>query len=183
MKKALLLGTLALLLIPASTAHLAGGEDVTKQGYTIDLGYEPETLRAGGKASFKLSLVNASSNEPVSYESAWIRITRGEEIIFSGTLSPTMSSVTFSTTLHESGDYNVTTRFQNENTLTEHTFRIHAEGGHHAEGEQEMLGPEDEEKPLEDYDAGVWFFVGETVLLVIAVIAYLVARKKVKKLE
>src|SRR3990172_1607522 len=97
---------LALLLIPAAFAHLAGGEDRVIDGYRVDFGYEPEDLIAGQPAALSFSL----------------RIS-GENVVFAGTLDGGSAILTYA--FPAPGDYQLTTRFfQGDTQLAETTFSV-----------------------------------------------------------
>ena len=105
---------LALLLIPAAFAHLAGGEDRVIDGYRVDFGYEPEDLIAGQPAALSFSLPEA--------DALWLRIS-GENVVFAGTLDGGSAILTYA--FPAPGDYQLTTRFfQGDTQLAETTFSV-----------------------------------------------------------
>lgn len=119
--------SLFLFLLALSTpvsAHLAGGQDVSVDGYIVDLGHTPATITAGDPTTFLFTLANKSQ---VNADSVWVRIA-DETTQFTGTLKTnTFGSATMTQTLPRTGSYNVKTRFKKDNdVIVEHTFTINS---------------------------------------------------------
>ncbi len=103
-----------LFLASLATAHLAGGEDKTLNGYLVEFGFEPETLFAQQHSFLSFNLVNASSLQPINYSSAWIRISQGNDVVFAASnLLPTFGNVALTYSFPSGGNYVVDVEFKN----------------------------------------------------------------------
>ena len=126
MRKIILL--LILLCIPFSLAHLAGGEDVEKEGFIVDFGYEPGTVKEKQRSTLAFNLLNADTEELIEPSRVWVRISDKEDIVFAGNLAPQAKHVAFSYTFPRSGSYEITARFfGGDELLVEHEFDLEVE--------------------------------------------------------
>ena len=109
--------TLAISIAGFAYAHgLGGGQDKVVGNYLIDLSYSPEEPVAGQNIQFGLSLLDNETKEIADFENAWVRISKGNEVLFASTLERTTSNVaSFLYTFTESGVYETTVRFQKFN--------------------------------------------------------------------
>jgi hypothetical protein len=106
------LALLVLFLLPGGFAHLEGGEDRTVNGALIDFGWSPAPLYSASSASFSLTILNATSEQPFSENSAWVRVAQGDDILFAGVLSLKEGSAAFSVLPRSSSPVEVTVRSQ-----------------------------------------------------------------------
>jgi hypothetical protein len=115
------------LLGISSIAHLDTGEDVSKDAYIIDLGYSPEDLHTYEESHIALRLLDTERRE-ISFDHAWIRITRGNDIFLSTNIYPVLGNAAVTYLFPSSGEYDLTVRFmKNDVALVEHTFTLHVE--------------------------------------------------------
>ncbi|HTK04704.1 MAG TPA: hypothetical protein VL500_03910 [Candidatus Eisenbacteria bacterium] len=110
---------------PAS-AHLAGGTDVVKDGYILDLGFDPAPPIAGQLTTFAINMADEKSDRPLEPDAVWVRISQGEAIAFAGTLRPDHGNATFQAVMPEAGPYEVTARYSYRNSTIEGEFRFDA---------------------------------------------------------
>ncbi len=118
---------LLILLSVASFAHLDGGEDVTRGGYILDFGHSPEKIASGASATLAFNLLNVTTEKIVAFESAWVRISKDETILFAGTLHPENEHVVFDYSFVSAGEYEITVRYdiRSGNQIL-HTFVVDA---------------------------------------------------------
>ncbi|HSD12340.1 MAG TPA: hypothetical protein VLC10_02165, partial [Patescibacteria group bacterium] len=90
----------ALILLPfAASAHLAGGDDVTKDGYILDFGYDPAPPAAGAPSTFAFNLADAATDAAVAPDSVWVRFVKDGSAVIAGTFQPKNGSVAFTAVL------------------------------------------------------------------------------------
>ena len=56
--------------------------DKTVNGFLFEFGMEPKEPKADERAIMSLSIHNSSTKEPLNIEKLWIRISKGDEILF-----------------------------------------------------------------------------------------------------
>ena len=114
---------LVLLMASAGFAHLDAGQDIVVGGYLADFGYSPANITAGQSAILTFNRGNATSEEALQPESVWVRISRGDDVLFAGTFAPQAGNVAFTYVFPEGGVYGVKTRyFSSERVLAEADF-------------------------------------------------------------
>ena len=119
MKKFFLMAVLASI----SFAHLDSGQDITVGSYLADFGYSPANITAGEEAILAFNLGNATTGEALQPESVWIRISKGDAVLFAGAFAPQAGNVAFTYVFPEGGVYGVKTRyFSSERVLAEADF-------------------------------------------------------------
>lgn len=123
--RAAILATLVLLPVSAS-AHLAGGADVTKDGYILDFGYDPAPPVAGAPATFALNLADAKTMTAVRADGIWVRIVKDGAAVFAGTFKPVDGNATFTAVLPDEGRYDVTARFTRNGKTVEGAYSLTA---------------------------------------------------------
>jgi hypothetical protein len=116
----------ALLFTPAAaTSHLAGGEDRIVGDYLIDFGFEPVTLSTSERSTLVFNLVNATSQEPIPFATAWVRISDSSEAVFAGTFASENGNVPITFTFPRGGEYEITVTFGNgSQEITRTSFPI-----------------------------------------------------------
>ena len=115
-----------LLLSSPASAHLAGGADVAADGFILHFGYDPEVLRAGETSTFVLGLEKEGAAETVTPDAIWVRVSRGDAIVFVGTLAPVNDNATMQTVLPEAGEHEVLARFNVDGRQVEGRFSVTA---------------------------------------------------------
>ena len=117
-----------MLFVGDAVAHLDAGEDISKNGYIIDLGYTPATIHTDEPANFVINFVNETTKERVNITSVWMRVLFKGEIIFAGELSPNNGGLVFTDTFHESGEYTLDLNFKaGDEVIEQQTFLIDVE--------------------------------------------------------
>ncbi len=117
-----------LLLLPFSSAHLDSGEDVVVNSYLVDMGYTPAPLLTETLNTFSFNLADPSTQEVVSFDRAFIRISGPNGVEYSGYMAPDPDHVVFSYSFVESGSYGVLVEFEEgEDTLASYTFTVEVE--------------------------------------------------------
>jgi len=125
MKRLLLL--IGLLILPVmASAHLDAGHDVVVDGHLIDFGYSPEFIEVGEPANFAFNLVDPDTEQPIEFESLWVRISSPERIVFVGSLFPELSgNVTFNYTFDEASVYVIDAVFRGvDGDIAEQNFAV-----------------------------------------------------------
>lgn len=110
-------------------AHAAGASyEEEKDGYLIDIGYNPETPLVGSRVRLDFSLfsLTATSSSKDLFTDVWVRITKNGVLYFSGNLNqPYFGPTAMNLLLTEPGTYEVYTRFQNNaDMVTDTTFSL-----------------------------------------------------------
>jgi hypothetical protein len=105
---------LFLLSAPISLAHLATGMDKEVNGYLIDMGHDPESINAREPFTLMLTIANATTKEQLNPEKVWVRIVKGEQVVFAGTFAPEARTVSTMMSLPEGGIYTMDVRFFGE---------------------------------------------------------------------
>jgi len=106
-------------------AHLDAGEDAVVDGYLVDFGYAPEALQAQKPAEIAFNLVDPETEQAIVFDNVWVRIARGEEIVFAGTLHQEIDHVVFSYTFPSGGNYEINARFKNgAEKIVEKSFTV-----------------------------------------------------------
>ena len=109
--------------------HLEGGKDKAVNGYLIDFGYDPKKPIANEKTIIVISLFNETTQEVIEPTKVWIRISSSNDVVFAGTFKPETQNIAFSFTFPESGTFEITTRFfEDENLIVETDFDINVRG-------------------------------------------------------
>jgi len=109
--------------------HLDGGKDKEIDGYLIDFGYDPKNPIANEKTIIVISLFNETTQEVIEPTKVWIRISSSKDVVFAGTFKPETQNIAFSFTFPESGDFEITTRFfEDENLIVEADFDLNVKG-------------------------------------------------------
>jgi hypothetical protein len=108
-------GIFATLLFPlalmSAAAHLDAGSDDVVNGYLIDFGYSPKSIALGGPVYLNYNLLDNKTGDVVNFTSAWIRISQGSTIVYSGTLHPNQGNINMQLILPSSGTFEVLARF------------------------------------------------------------------------
>jgi hypothetical protein len=118
-----------LILVSTVSAHLDAGQDVVVNGYLIDFGYDPASPIIDGRTVMLFNLLNASTNESIYPDHVWVRISKGDNIMFSGQFRPAVGSTTFTYTFSEPGKYDIDATFYgNETVLVQKTLNIDIRG-------------------------------------------------------
>jgi len=123
---------LIVMLISSSqfaAAHLAGGDDITVDGYVVDFGYDPAEPSDADRTIIAINLLNATTNELIVPDSVWVRISNPEDITFAGTFFPESQHVSFTYKFPHGGDYDILIRFNQDNEVfleTDFTLTVEA---------------------------------------------------------
>ncbi|MEX0652026.1 MAG: hypothetical protein WD509_00945 [Candidatus Paceibacterota bacterium] len=115
-------------LVPV-TLHAHGfgvSYEENKDGYLVDIGYDPEIFTTDSRALFDFTLYYEGTEEDVEYSDVWLRINQGTRVIFAGGIhSPEFGTAGILYTFPEEGEYAISVRFQNMGeALTEVTFPV-----------------------------------------------------------
>lgn len=128
MKKIVATIIFALLLtfmITGSYAHGTDGELIKESnGYTIDIGYEPEIIYAGETVSFDFLLKKDTLKE--EFTDVWVRITQDSKSIFAtGIHNQDFGGTTLLYEFEKEGNYVLHVRYQKDGeSITEAEFPI-----------------------------------------------------------
>jgi len=110
-------------------AHLAGGIDKELDGYIIDLSFDPKEPQKNQKTVFAISLFNETTQEVIESTKVWVRISSSKDVVFAGTFKPELQNIAFSYTFPESGSFEISTKFfDNENLIVEADFDLNVKG-------------------------------------------------------
>lgn len=123
-----------LLLVPIASAHLEGGTDMVKDGYVLDMGYDPAQPIAKEKTVLSFDLYDEETDEPEYPKDVWVRISFQDEIMFSGTIASPSGVALFTTTFPEGGEYEITARYNLDDTTIQTNFILDVEGGSQLKG-------------------------------------------------
>lgn len=98
-------------------AHGSGfSYEETKDGYLIDIGYDPEVPTQSDRVRFDFTVSqvdSATAVEDPAYTDVWVRIMHGEELFFSGNIhKPIFGPTGFNVVFPDAGTYDITARFQ-----------------------------------------------------------------------
>jgi len=116
------------VLASISFAHLDSGQDITVGSYLADFGYSPVNITAGEEAILAFNLGNATTGEALQPESVWIRISKGDAVLFAGAFAPQAGNVAFTYVFPEGDAYRVKARyFGSEHVLAEADFSVQAD--------------------------------------------------------
>lgn len=98
----------------SAAAHVGGGgQDKVVDGYLVDLGYDAEEPMASEQTRLTLMLLDNETKGVIDFENAWVRVAKGNDILFASTLERAMSDdVSFLYNFQEAGIHEVTVRFQ-----------------------------------------------------------------------
>lgn len=117
----------AIILLPIGvSAHLAGGDDVTKDGLILDFGYDPSPPVAGAPSTFAFNLADAGTDTAVAPDSVWVRFVKDGSAAFAGTFLPKDGSVAFTAVLPDPGTYAITARYSYKGREIEGSFSVTA---------------------------------------------------------
>jgi len=106
-------------------AHGSGGELTKEQdGYTFDIGYEPEELSTSEPVNLDFKLLKDGT--PVEFSDVWVRIEKGTQTIFAtGIHKQNLGATTLLYQFPTGGTYTLNVRYQdNGETLSESAFPI-----------------------------------------------------------
>jgi len=97
--------------------------------YIVDIGYKPEEIKEKETEVFDFNLIDKTSKEEIVFTKVWVRISNNNESAFAGGLAKSsLAKTTLSLQFPESGEYEFSVRFQNEEeTLAEASFPISVE--------------------------------------------------------
>lgn len=102
-------------VLPFSSAHLEGGIDKEVDGYTIDIGYDPDPLFAGHPAYLSVGLFNATTKEAAKTDKMWMRLSTGQGVVYAGTYLPENGVAPMSLIFPRPGEYSLAVRFYDGN--------------------------------------------------------------------
>lgn len=123
-----LLFLIILINLFSSYAHV-GGEEKIIDGYKIEFVQQPEQAVVGiSKLVFLLE--NATNNEGISNIEGWVRISKGDEILFSSShfTSDEFGAISVSYNFLSPGDYEAKIEFRPEEKKINTDFAIEIEG-------------------------------------------------------
>lgn len=129
------------------SAHGTGASFEQDAGtYRVDIGYEPEELRAGDTLLLNFNLLT-SEGRPANFSSVWVRIEEGSEsILATGVAKPAVGPATLLLTLPTSAEFTLHVRFERgETVLAEASFPFTVAPG---------------EESRSNNDVGQWVFGG-----------------------
>lgn len=99
-----------------------------KEGYLIDIGYDPESVHAKQRTRFDFFLYQEVDTnwDEVNISDVWVRITKEDKVYFAGgIMNPHFGAPGFLFMFPESGTYDVSVRYQNDDErIVETTFPI-----------------------------------------------------------
>jgi len=123
-KSTLIVGIVVIFLLPVFAVKIvniqAHGESFSIEtevdGYLIDIGQTPDFITANQSVRFAFDLLDVETNEIVPYTDVWVLIQKdGKKAIFaSGIKQPKFGSTGMMFTFPESGEYELSVRYQNE---------------------------------------------------------------------
>lgn len=153
-----------------------GGQDKVVGNYLIDMGYNPEEPAAGQNTQFTLSLLNNETKEIFDFENVWVRISKGNEVLFASTLERIeLDIASFLYTFTEPGAYETTVRFQKFNADVPEEIRL-AETIVETDFNVVVAGDVAARKSRVSKDLIAGFIVGA----ILGIIISLILRRKVK---
>ena len=118
---------LFILFSVSVNAHLDAGIDKEVGDFIVDFGYSPEVPVKGELTSLVFNLLD-KNRDPVEFTDGWVRISKGDKVMFSG-IFVSEPSVAFTYTFPDSGEYEISTRFMNSDEFIARTdFEIMVEG-------------------------------------------------------
>ncbi|HIJ18955.1 TPA: hypothetical protein HA372_04695 [Candidatus Woesearchaeota archaeon] len=100
-----------LLALPLSSAHLGGGIDKEANGYTIDVGYDPDPLLAQHPAYLSIGLFNATTKEAAETDKMWMRLSTDQGVVYAGMYLPENGVAPMSLIFPRGGEYTLAVRF------------------------------------------------------------------------
>lgn len=117
---------LTTLLFSSVTAHLAAGEDITKNDYIIDFGFSPEELTTNKISFINVNLVNQTTKEDIIYSSAWVKISDNTSSVFTGVFHAKSGNINFQYLFPKKGNYTINIEFRNnkEEPIIDHSFNV-----------------------------------------------------------
>ncbi len=94
--------------------------------YLIDIGYDPDPLRAGENSVFDFVLKGSADKKEIPFTHVWVRLERGEGIVLAvGLKKADLGKTSLLYNFPEAGEYQLTARFQdNDKTLVEATVPV-----------------------------------------------------------
>lgn len=118
-------------LVSLAFANGAGNE-ITKivNGFSFEFGMENKELKANDKAIMSLIIHNATTGEILEIENLWIRISKGDEILFTASDFKTRKDggIFFGYTFKESGNYTIDFSFKQDNKNINTDFNVGVKG-------------------------------------------------------
>lgn len=108
-----------------SYAHTTGATIEQRiNGYLIDIGYSAERIAVNTTARFDFLLFDEESGQETEFSDVWLRLERGEQLVFAGGLSdPYFGNAGMSIRFTEPGDYTAFVRYQRDSeSLVETEF-------------------------------------------------------------
>ena len=125
MSRKFLVAFLILLFAISVNAHLDAGEDVSVGSYVIDFGHSPEELVVGERVNVAFNLLDGQSMDSVGYESLWVRVSSGDDVLFAGNFFPESGNVLFSYVFSNQGVHEISVKFRNgSDVLAENSFEV-----------------------------------------------------------
>ena len=118
MKQIIIPAILFFTIINIAIANGVGNEvQKTVKGYYFEFGIDPKEPKANEKAYMSLSFHNASTAKPIKIDNLWVRISKGNEILFtSGDFRIKQEGpLYFGYIFKESGNYAIDFSFKNGN--------------------------------------------------------------------
>lgn len=166
MKKIYIYIVLSLSLwLPISTAaHLEGGVDIVQATHTVDFGHTPEFPTTGETTVLAINVLDNATGAVVDPEKVWLRISGPSGVVFAGYVATDLEHVNLSYIFPEPGDYQITARFPNIESVEEVTLPLQVTG--------ESIAAETQNEPSDTKTFPAWYTNvrgGITGLLVIIV--------------
>lgn len=115
-----------LVQTPSALAHGDGESyEETKGNYLIDIGYE-KNIMAQQPASFDFNILNAQTQEEIPFTSVWVQVIKDDKTLFAtGLYKQDIGATTLLYTFPMEGTYEISARFQNDDTtLAESKFPV-----------------------------------------------------------
>lgn len=97
-----------------SYAHGTGGDFIKEQnGYTIDIGYDPQTFYVGEAVNFDFTLKKDTLKQ--EFSDVWVRITQDTKTVFAtGVHSQDLGGTTLLYEFEKEGNYTLHVRYQKD---------------------------------------------------------------------
>ncbi len=133
MKSILIFVLVFLFTISLAIANGAGNEiKKAVNGFSFEFGIEPKEPKADERAIMSLSIHNSSTKEPLNTGNLWIRISKGNEILFTSNDFRIKADgpMFFGYTFKESGVYaiDVSAKYDGKDVKTNFTVNVKGSG-------------------------------------------------------
>jgi hypothetical protein len=119
---------LIMLCVPLTlSAHGTGASfERVVDGMLIDIGYSPEEITVATPVPFDFALVDAETDESVSYSDIWVRVYQDRNVFFASSIhKQRLGATTMLFQFPEPGTYTLSVRFQNDGiALAESSFEV-----------------------------------------------------------